>query len=74
MDTNPNHFPTLLFICILMSIVLYVISNVLYFLHQREKKTKTDRLTKPDDTELRFEPVDNEEEEMVNYLKDQQDT
>ena len=62
MDTNPNHFPTLLFICILMSILLYVISNILYFIHQR-KKTKNARLITANDNELNFKSVDNEEQE-----------
>ena len=73
MDTNPNHFPTLLFICIIMSILLYVISNVLYAIHQR-KTTKNVRSTIVNNTELNFEPVNNEEQEMVEYLKEQQDT
>ncbi len=36
MDHNPNHFPTLLVICVTVAIILYVLSNVLYFFHQRK--------------------------------------
>ena len=35
MNTNPNHFPTLLLGCILTSILLYITANVVYFVHQR---------------------------------------
>ena len=72
MDSNPNHFPTLLFVCILTSIVLYVISNVVYVLHQR-KRTKAARDKSNVDPELRPEPINNEEQEMVDYLKNQED-
>ncbi len=36
MDHNPNHFPTLLAVCILMAIILYITSNLIYFFHQRK--------------------------------------
>ena len=36
MDLNPNHFPTLLIVYVLMAIVLYVISNFVHFFHQRK--------------------------------------
>ncbi len=69
MDKNPNHFPTLLFICIIMSILLYIISNVIYFIHQR--KTTKNASTNP--TKLSQEVVNDEEEEMTTYLRNQED-
>jgi len=36
MDYNPNHFPTLLAVCILMAIILYTASHIVYFFHQRK--------------------------------------
>ena len=36
MDYNPNHFPTLLAVCILMAIILYITSHLVYFFHQRK--------------------------------------
>ncbi len=70
MDRNRNHFPTLLFICILMSILLYVISNVIYFLHQR-KSVKNSQVLTTDGTTLNPEGFNEEEQQMVSYLKDQ---
>ena len=55
-----------------MSILLYAISNVVYFIHQR-KKTKNVRVTSTDDPELNFEAINTEEQEMVDYLKNQED-
>lgn len=69
MDLNPNHFPTLLFICILMSILLYVISNVIYFFHQR-KNAKNVQASVTNGTTLNPESVNEEEEQMANYLRD----
>ena len=36
MDLNPNHFPTLLAVCILMAIILYIVSHLVHFFHQRK--------------------------------------
>ena len=35
MDHDPNHFPTLLAIWILMATLLYIASHLVYFCHQR---------------------------------------
>ncbi len=66
MDSNPNHFPTLLIVCILVSILLYVASNVIAFIHQRNSAKDTPRTTGT-------KSVNEEEQEMANYLKDQDD-
>ncbi|UJR20194.1 hypothetical protein I4U23_023326 [Adineta vaga] len=39
MDKNPNHFPTLLIVCILISIVLYIISNAISYFYQRKNRS-----------------------------------
>jgi hypothetical protein len=41
LDRDSNHFPTFLFSCILMSILLYVIYNVIYFIHQYKSRKNT---------------------------------
>jgi hypothetical protein len=58
MDRNHNHFPTLLTACIIITIMLYVISNVVIFFHERNLKSKQDPNT------------DDIEGEMTNYLQD----
>lgn len=40
MDDNPKHFPTILTMCIIMAIILYIISHVVYFFHQRKRVNK----------------------------------
>ncbi len=69
MDRNSNHFPTLLVVCILMSIFLYIISNVIYFFHHR----KTARASITTGVALPSEVLNEEEQDMANYLKEQED-
>lgn len=73
MDKNPNHFPTLLFIGILVSIILYVLSNIVYFIHQRQT-TKKAETTSTNSKKISPEGVNDEEQEMTIYLRDQEDT
>lgn len=40
MDHNPNHFPTLITACVIISIVFYIISNIIVFIHERRFKRK----------------------------------
>jgi hypothetical protein len=63
MDRNRNHFPTLLFICILTSILLYLISNIISFIHQR-KTTNNARTTSSNTIKLSPESVNEEEKQM----------
>jgi hypothetical protein len=71
MDKNPNHFPTLLFIGILVSIILYVLSNIVYFIHQRQT-TKKAEATSKNSKNISPEGVNDEEQEMTIYLRDQE--
>ncbi len=73
MDKNPNHFPTLLFIGILISIILYVLSNIVHFIHQRQT-TKKAETTSTNSKKISPEGVNDEEQEMTIYLRDQEDT
>ncbi len=72
MDQNPNHFPTLLIVCILMSILLYAASNLIYFLHQR-KNLLNARASITNAAAFPPESFNDEEQQMADYLRDQED-
>jgi hypothetical protein len=72
MDRNPNHFPTLLIVCMLMSILLYVASNVVYFIHKRTKSSNA-RPSVTNGGTLSPEGLNEEEQQMTEYLRDQED-
>ncbi|CAF1167335.1 unnamed protein product [Rotaria sordida] len=40
-DLNPNHFPALLIVYILVIFILYIISNLDYFFHRRKNSSNT---------------------------------
>lgn len=40
MDFDPNHFPTLFTVCVILPIILYIISNIITFFHERKLKTR----------------------------------
>ncbi|CAF1426946.1 unnamed protein product [Adineta steineri] len=61
MDVNQNHFPTLLTGSIIITMIIYIISNVIIVFHKRNIKTRRNSL------------IDKEEEQQQNmddYLKD----
>ena len=35
MDHNPKHFPTVLTVCIIMAIIFYITSHLVYYFHQQ---------------------------------------
>ncbi len=72
MDYNPNHFPTFLALCIPMSIILYLISHVVYFFNQR-KNLSNARTSVTNSSDLSFERSNEEELQMANYPRDQQE-
>jgi hypothetical protein len=71
MDRNPNHFPTLLIVCMLMSILLYVASTVVYFLHER-KNSLNARASITNGAALSPDIFNEEEQQMTEYLRDQE--
>lgn len=74
LDSNPNHFPTLLIICMIMSILLYVSASIVAFFHKKKRQTsKIVQVTKTNE-ELEIVPqqISEEEQQMENYLKDQE--
>ena len=71
MDRNPNHFPTLMFICAIMSSLLYVIANVVYFIHQRKKVQNLQALA-IDNANMNAKGLNDEEQQVTKCLKDQE--
>ncbi len=69
MDRNPNHFPTLLAVYILMAIILYMASHLVYFFHQRKKLLNAQPSLINDSPE----DMNEEEQQMTNYIRDQED-
>lgn len=68
MDQNPNHFPILLIVCILMSILLYIVSNIVHIIHRR---TTGENLAVP--VNVRFSKgISGEEQELDTYLRKQE--
>jgi hypothetical protein len=68
MDHDPNHFPTLLTASVITSIILYVISNLIAFLHERDLKNKQHSVI--NDELLTTKNKSNEEEQsMIHYLQ-----
>ena len=72
MDKNPNQFPTLLIVCLLMAIVLYVIASIIGHLHQRKTAANLRTSRTKDNSTLPSSDVNNEEQEMANYLADEE--
>jgi hypothetical protein len=72
MDRNTKHFPTLLIICMLMSIILYVASNLVCFFHKRNKSLNV-RASVTHGAAVSVEGFGEEEQQMTNFFKDQED-
>lgn len=68
MDQNSNHFPTLLAVCILVSVFLYIVSNIVNVIHQRKlskKSTLGKNVIVQSSTNF-----DDEEQQLANQLKE----
>ena len=71
MDKAPKHFPSLVIICVLMSICLYFAALILSSYHLRQGKDKSKHTPS-----TKFSPVsdpNDEEQQMANYLAEHQD-
>jgi len=62
MDTNPQHFPTLIIVCVLLSILLYFAALVLSLCYRRQI-TKTPQ--HPISTSVPVVSHPNEEEQQI---------
>jgi hypothetical protein len=70
MDHNPDHFPTLLVICIMVAIILYVLSNILYFFHQKTHSLSA-RTRGPSAVAYSSGSLDDQEQQQtINYVTD----
>jgi hypothetical protein len=67
MDFDPNHFPTLFTVCVILPIILYIISNIITFFHERKLKTKQNPII--NDVPLTSDNLGEEEQQLVDYLK-----
>ncbi|CAF3238275.1 unnamed protein product [Rotaria sp. Silwood2] len=72
MDHNPNHFPTILAVCISITIIVYIVSHLIYFLHQRNNLLN-DRPSVTNGSPVSPQTFNEEEQQITNYLRDQQD-
>lgn len=63
MDRNPDHFPTLLTIGVLVCILLYILLNLIVFLHKRKLKARQNDLSTVSDQ------LNEEERKMTDYLQ-----
>jgi hypothetical protein len=72
MDRNPKHFPTLLIICLLMSIIIFVTSNLVYFFYKRRNLLNA-RASMTNGAALPPEGFGEDEQKMADYLRDQED-
>lgn len=70
MDKNLNHFPTLLIVCILSSILFYIAAKVVHIFHQRNNSSQI-RASVTNGAALSPEGF-HEEQEMTDYLKNQE--
>jgi hypothetical protein len=66
MDRDPDHFPTLITACVILTIILYIISNVIIFFHQRNLKNRQHPVV--NDVPLTTDKLSEEEQQMTNYL------
>ncbi len=72
MDLNSKYFPILLFICMLMSIILYIASNSFYLFHERKKLLKP-RPSLTNGAALYNGSFNGEEQQMANDFSDAED-
>jgi hypothetical protein len=67
MDRDPNHFPTLITACVITTIALFVLINVIIFFHERS--VRNHQQTVINEAILTIDKSDEEEQSIVNYLQ-----
>jgi hypothetical protein len=70
MDYNPNHFPTLIAIYVIIGISLYILVNMITFFHERSLKKKQHLTT--NDELLITDKINEEPQEMANISTSRQ--
>jgi len=68
MDDDPNYFPTLLAVCVVLPIMLYIVANVITFFHERKLKHRQNSLANY--ISLKPHNFCEEESQLANYLQD----
>ena len=72
MDYNPKHFPTLITVCVISSIILFTILNVIVVVHQRNSRAKDDSIA--DNQPVTAEKFNEEEQKLANYIENVNET
>lgn len=70
MDRDRKHFPTLLIICVLSAIILFIVASILSELNKRKLKSK-ERSNPIEDIQMKSK-ISEEEQQMENYLNENQ--
>jgi large-conductance mechanosensitive channel len=67
MDHDPNHFPTLITVCVITTIILFILINMIIFFHERSVKDHQQAVM--NEVKLTTDQLGEEEKEMTNYLQ-----
>lgn len=67
MDYNPKHFPTLITVSVISSIVLFTILNIIVFVHRRNSRTEDDSAA--DNQPVTTEKFNEEEQKLAKYIE-----
>jgi hypothetical protein len=67
MDRDPNHFPTLITACVITTITLFILINMIIFFHERSVKNHQQAVI--NEVKLTTDKLGEEEKEMTNYLQ-----
>jgi hypothetical protein len=67
MDRDPNHFPTLITACVITTITLFILINIIIFFHERSVKDHQQAVM--NEVKLTTDQLGEEEKEMTNYLQ-----
>jgi hypothetical protein len=67
MDRDPNHFPTLITACVITTITLFILINMIIFFHERSVKDHQQAVM--NEVKLTTNQLDEDEKQMTNYLQ-----
>jgi len=67
MDRDPNHFPTLITACVITTISLFILINMIIFFHERSVKNHQQAVI--NEVKLTTDKLGEEEKQMTNYLQ-----
>jgi uncharacterized protein YpmS len=70
LDENYKHFPTLLIICVICSVIFFSIAFVISSTHQRKLNSKKNSIELKETNIV--SNINDEEKQMESYLTDQQ--